>query len=203
MRQRLKLVGVYIITVSRAASNMSLSLRQQRDVLCTCFAVFWADAWRLCVGVGSFSRCGRNGALRPAIWKTSAVAFNFPPARRNTGRQPRAGRRRQRLASDWTVSVRSSAGNNGWQSARSWRGHPSVLSHPLWPPFTLIFSSWPHFASSCLPEGRSRFWTTRGRAGHHLCAAGFENVSTGMFAGCLFVMRPECKKKFVFTAGNG
>lgn len=45
----------------------------QRDVSCTCLVVFLAHAWRLRVGVGLFSCCDRNGALRPTIWKTSAI----------------------------------------------------------------------------------------------------------------------------------
>lgn len=46
------------------------------------------------------------------------------------------------------LRARASAGNNRWRRAHSWRGHPSVLSHPLWPSFTLIFSSLLHFVAA-------------------------------------------------------
>lgn len=73
----------------------------QRGVWCTWLAEFLVHAWRQCVGGGSFSHCGQTRALRPTIWKTSAVPCTFP----NTGRQPHTGRRRWRTASDWTANL--------------------------------------------------------------------------------------------------
>lgn len=98
-----------------------------------------------------------NRGLAPGhLEDISASLKCFPLARRNTGRQPRAGGRR--AASDSPANARKPAGNHSWQRAPGGRGHPSVLSHPLRPSFPLIFSSVLRLcgpASTCLPEGRA------------------------------------------------